>query len=296
MKRGWSYLSRVSLGTWTPWGLSPICPSQKDHLGFWKHEIIQFLISLKRDQRLESQPPGTKGVNYIQTSTFPFTNTHEGWEAPESTCYSIPEGQMEKGQCTAYRRSPGSTLDIRTRQSGSTIALLSRGWARDRKTRSWNGSSKSWAPKICPCMNGRSGTGNYSGEGGPDPSQTPANIVPLLLRSVVAWGQVQTCQTLYGRCFDAGSNSGTGAEHQQGKHRSRVTLQDCMWGSPGPTVTVHKQQGRCLFSREWDQSLPETCQEAFPHKYARNINSQYSFPHSPVDKFVKQFYPTPISK
>lgn len=139
---------------------------------------------------------------------------------------------------------------------------------------------------------------NYSREGGPHPSQTDSS------KPCPSLAQVSGClrtgadlpDSVYGMWFDAGNNSGTGAEHQQGKHRSRVTLQDCMWGSPGPTLTVHKQQGRCLFSREWDQSLPETCREAFPHKYARKVNSQYSFPHSPVDKFVKQFYPTPSPK
>lgn len=104
---------------------------------------------------------------------------------------------------------------------------------------------------------------------------------------------MQTCQTLCrGGGFMLGVTQGQ-AEHQQGEHRSRIILQDCIWGSPGPTTSVHKQQGRFLFSREWDQFLPEICQEAFPHKYTRNVNRQYSFPHSPVDKFVKQFQATP---
>lgn len=201
---------------------------------------------------------------------------------------------MEKGYCTAYRRSPGSTLGIRTSQWGSTIALLSRRWTRDRRTISWSGSSKSWAPKdFCACMNGRSGRGKYSGERWPSPFPDCSKHCPSLAQ---VSGCLRTGTDSVWEVVWFWGNSGTKAEHQQGKHRSRVIQQDCTWGSPGLTTAVHKQQGRCLFSREWDQFLPDICQEAFPHKYARKLNGQYSFPHSPADKFAKQFHPTPTPK
>lgn len=66
-------------------------------------------------------------------------------------------------------------------------------------------------------MNGRSGRGSSSREGGPHPSQTPANIVALAQVSSCLGTGADLPDSLYRRWFDAGSNPGTGAEHQQGK-------------------------------------------------------------------------------
>lgn len=87
------------------------------------------------------------------------------------------------------------------------------------------------------------GEGSTVGKGGPHPSQTAANIVPLLLGSVVAWGQAQTP---YGRWFDSGVTQGQGlstSKENTGAGSSSRTARGAALASP--QLSTNSREGVC---------------------------------------------------